>query len=292
MTADRFTYRSRKQLDTERYNACLEGAAKAGGYASVYAHSAYLDALFARNWGALVVGDYQQVFPLPLKRFLGIPYAVQPPFCQQLGLMGQPGPLSEKDAIKDIPSFLFRVRLWANSEHPLAEEGSRVNFVIPAGENRLENLDKDARKNIQKAREKGCVIRPMTNLNLGIETYRSAWGSLNQNLSEEDYERFLLACKSLQAIDRLHAIKALGPEGELLATAIFLKGYGRLHYVCAAPTPAGRAMGIMHLVIADTLEQFSDWELDLEGSSIDSVASFYKKFKPENRPFHFIKRGL
>ena len=292
MTANRFTYRTRKQLDLERYNACLEGAAKAGSFASIYAHSAYLDALCDGNWGALVAGDYQQVFPLPLKRFLGIPYAVQPPFCQQLGLMGKPGPLSEEDAIKAIPSFLFRVRLWANSEHKLAEEGSRVNLVIPAGENRLENLDKDARKNIQKARDKGCVIRPMVNLNMGIETYRQAWGELNENLSDEDYDRFLQACKNLQAIDRLHAIKAMSAEGELLATALFLKGYGRLHYVCAAPTEAGRPLGIMHLVIADTLEQFPEWELDLEGSSIDSVASFYKKFKPENRPFHFIKRGF
>ena len=47
MTANRFIYRSRKQLDLERYNACLEESAKAGGFATIYAHSNYLDALCA-----------------------------------------------------------------------------------------------------------------------------------------------------------------------------------------------------------------------------------------------------
>ena len=278
----------RRHLDVEAHNACLEEAISRGGYASVYAHSAYLDALCDGHWGALVSENYEQVFPLPLKRFLGFSYAVQPPFCQQLGLMGAPGPLTEQDAIQSIPSWLLRVRLWANGEHPSANPGTRTNLVVPVGA----EPNKDAQKNIQKAREAGCVLRPMPNLNLGIETYQKAWGSLNPGLNKADYRRFANACKALQAIDRLYAIKALSAEGELLATAIFLVGYGRLHYVCAAPTEAGRKLGIMHLVIAGAREAFPQHELDLEGSSIESVAQFYQKFNPENRPFHFVKRGF
>ncbi len=51
----------------------------------IYAYSWYLD-IVAPEWSALILDDYQAVFPLVHQKKMGFKYAYQPFFTQQLGL--------------------------------------------------------------------------------------------------------------------------------------------------------------------------------------------------------------
>lgn len=53
----------------------------------VYLLSWYLDTV-TPGWECLVNENYRMVMPLPVKYKFGIPYLVQPPFCQKTGVFG------------------------------------------------------------------------------------------------------------------------------------------------------------------------------------------------------------
>ena len=54
----------------------------------VFAQSFYLNAT-CPQWDALVIGDYESVFPLTYKTKFGFTYLPQPPFTSQLGVFGK-----------------------------------------------------------------------------------------------------------------------------------------------------------------------------------------------------------
>ena len=54
---------SHSEIDFVKYDECIENSMQG----KVYAMSWYLDAVFP-NWSVYVVGDYDVVMPVPLKR--------------------------------------------------------------------------------------------------------------------------------------------------------------------------------------------------------------------------------
>ena len=53
----------------------------------VYLLSWYLD-IISPGWEALIYEDYKYVVPLPVKTKWGIPYLIQPLYCQKIGITG------------------------------------------------------------------------------------------------------------------------------------------------------------------------------------------------------------
>jgi hypothetical protein len=77
-------YLQRPQIDPIKWN---ESVLKSR-IPQAYALFDYLDKITNNQWSALVYGDYEAVFPLPMREKFGIRYVVQPVFCQQLGGFG------------------------------------------------------------------------------------------------------------------------------------------------------------------------------------------------------------
>src|ERR1700712_3420862 len=75
-------------LDRDKYRACLHGSLYPTGYAEPF----YLDRM-AKQWSALVLGDYDAVMPLPWNRKWGFRYVYNPAFVPQLGIFS-PRPLT------------------------------------------------------------------------------------------------------------------------------------------------------------------------------------------------------
>jgi hypothetical protein len=76
----------RTELDTSRWNICIENATNG----LVYAYSYYLD-IMAPNWDALVLENkdtkgYEAVMPLTWNKKFGISYLHQPFLAAQLGI--------------------------------------------------------------------------------------------------------------------------------------------------------------------------------------------------------------
>ena len=278
----------------------------------VYGLSEYLNAVCESQWDALIYKDYEAVFPLPFKKKFGIKYLVQPVFCQQLGAFGSNVNVSTNDFLSAIPKRFLRVRLQLN---PYFDQTNEVESIqtkpagIIASSGKLTtktnmtiqlsqplDYNKDCKKNLHRLAELPIEYKiNAISIRDAIDTYRKAWGKQNPELGDEHYQLFANACsEKLSFTVTAHHQK----EGTLLGAAIFLitpeNTKRSLHYVCAGPTEAGKSIGVMHGIIDFILNRYKGENMlfDFEGSSIASVASFYKKFGANEEPFFCFNRGF
>ena len=125
-------YIKHENLDTEKWDRCIKRAVNS----LPYAFSWYLDVVCAQ-WDALVLNDYEAVFPLPYKQKLGISYLYTPFWVQQLGLFSLTCEALERsdDFVKAIPKHFRYVDLNMNNPAPIGEiKGVRLkenaNYVL------------------------------------------------------------------------------------------------------------------------------------------------------------------
>jgi len=303
-------YLERWEIDTVKWDNCVQSCQ----HSLAYALSGYLDGVcdnisdyskfsfddenqntseILGQWGGLVLNDYEAVFPLPWRQKFGLKYVFQPLFCQQLGLFGNPGSLNTEDFIRKIPKKFVKIHLQV---HPFFGKpigaSSKINFILDCPHVPEEKFNKDALKNIKKCHEAEVVYRTPPQIADVLSIYNETWGSKTKLRWFDDYEGFETACMNMEREEKLFTILAKDQESNKLGAAIFLVSKKRIHYVCAAPTEMGKKLGIMHGIIAQASVQFPNHEIDFEGSSIPSVAEFYKKFNPINEPFYIIQRNL
>ena len=77
-------YIEHKDIDFEKWDACVANSFNR----LIYGFSWYLDVV-CDDWDALVLNDYEAVFPLPKRKKWGIEYVYHPFFCQQLGVFSK-----------------------------------------------------------------------------------------------------------------------------------------------------------------------------------------------------------
>ncbi len=313
----------RKEINDNQWNACL----LKGINALVYSHTDYLDFLTDANWMGLVAGNYEAVFPLPLKKKFGFSYVVQPPFCAQLGAFGNPvlnngERIFQQDFIARIPKYLLRKRIHLNPYFPIGKDlleaigknGVKQNLVLDLSKGY--QINKDGAKNIARLDEKGIYYQTNTISPAEIiHFYKNQWGNLNPSITEEWYDKLQKLCAQFKNMDNptCEIVSAHGPNGDCLGGGIFFKTKvdrelsstkteafhyihkGFIHYVCGAanighPDSKGVMHGVLDYVLRKHLGQ--NVVFDFEGSSIESVAAFYQKFNPISEPYFFFKSGI
>ncbi len=277
------------EIDTARYNDALMNS----GAGSIFMESWVLDAL-APGWQLLVYGNYESILPVVVNHKFRVKFPVQPPFMQQFSVVGK-----ERHTVLML-NFL-RKKFYrgcinlGNTSLELTKEfrvKKRPNYVLNLNRS-LEIIEtsfsKDALKNLRKLRESGYTISSCTPV-VVIETYRKAWGNLNQGLGEVNFiamSEFLSLAVSKNKVE----LKAIySAAGDLLAAGAFLIGQNKLHYILGGPTELGKLEGATHALIYQIIKQFAgtDMVLDFEGSAIPGVAYFYQKFGAVSEPFYQI----
>ena len=278
----------------------------------VYGMFEYLNAVCNSQWDALIYKDYEAVFPLPFKNKFGIKYLVQPVFCQQLGAFGSNANVSTHNFLSAIPKRFLRVRLQLN---PYFDQKNEVGSILTkpwgkgASSGKLKtktnmtiqlsqplDYNKDCKKNLHRLAELRIEYKiNAISIRDAIDTYRKAWGRQNPEIGDDHYQLFANACSEKLSFTVTAHHRT---EGTLLGAAIFLitpeKANRSIHYVCAGPTEPGKSIGVMHGIIDFVLERYQGGNMlfDFEGSSIASVASFYKKFGANEEPFFCFNRGF
>ena len=87
------------EVDTNKWDKCVKRSINS----TPYAFSWYLD-IVVSNWNALILNDYEAVFPLPTRKKWGIQYAFTPFWVQQLGLISQ-----TKEGLDRIDDFITAI---------------------------------------------------------------------------------------------------------------------------------------------------------------------------------------
>lgn len=269
------------EIDRVRWDRCISAACNH----SPYALSDYLDAL-TPGWEALILGDYEFVMPLPVRKKYGIRYLYQPFLIPYLGIFGPS--LSEACCEPFLLSIPKNIR-WVDIILNPSCTSHLTALALKPRTNYFLSLEKDYStirshyrqnhlRNISRAEKAGCVIdRNITPEEIFelAETYlgpRGHFKTVHKTAFLELMNRWLIEKRACTYGVRLN--------GKLMASAIFLLYKERAYYLLVGNHPDGKTLGASHALIDGFIKDHAGkkWILDFEGSDIPSLAFFYEGF--------------
>jgi len=271
----------RDAIDPDRWESCLATASNSSPYARID----YLDAL-CPGWEALIMGAYEYIMPLPVKRKYGICYLYQPFLVPHLGVYGKnPDAATIASFLNYIPSNIRWIDITLNpgsipssESHPVQR---RINFALTLNQS-YESLFAGYRsnhvRNIQRAVKAGCVVDkqvPPHEIFRLAETYLGPRGHF-----PAQHRDAFLRLSDKWADEGKACTYGIRMGGQLLSAALFLFYTNRAYYLLVGNHPNGKTVGASHALIDAFIKDNSGKELvlDFEGSDVPSLAFFYEGF--------------
>lgn len=289
------TYIKRKNLDTGKYDACIEGAINS----QIYAFSWYLDCV-ADDWDVLVLGDYEVVMPVPFLRFkrhLFIKKIYQPDFCQQLGVFSKEM-LSQKVFSLFLNKFIslqpksYQFNSF-DSTHFLKETKGfldKVNYELSLSasyDSISANYSKNLKRNIKKAEK--------TPLRIGSDFSKDTFirfkkDNFNYRAKRELFEKMNKLIGILQERN-IGNIYAVFDAEKPIAACLVLHHKNKLITLFSATNSIGKKYAAFHFLVNRIIENnvSSNIVLDFEGSMIPGVARFNKSFGAEKKVYKSLR---
>lgn len=277
-------YLSNEEINAKKWDACVEDSVNK----RIYAYSWYLDNV-APEWGALVMDDYQAIFPIITRKKLGITYAYQPPFTQQLGLFTPlllTGDLVQSFLQKLIelhPLIQMNLNIHNKIAHEVAYINRNINHELDMIEPHTDlkrKYSKNLKRNIKKAQKAELTIFKNLKPEIIIELFKNNKGKELKAFNAEDY--LILSRLVYKAIKkgRAEIWGAFNTKNQLCAGAIFLKEERRRIFLFSATNTEAKTNGAMPYLIDSYIESYSGTRtiLDFEGSNDTNLARFYKSF--------------
>lgn len=276
-----------KEIDYAKWDECINQSPQQ----FIFIYSWYLDAA-CPGWNALVMNDYEAVFPLALSSKLGIKYLYQPFFTRHFGVFAKNNldRNLEYEFYSSIPKEFqywdFCLHTYHTSAPPNVEIKQRIYQQLDL--NRLydelrKQYSENSIRNIRRAEKNKLTIDKNFKSSLLIRHFKQAQGE-KLSFTEKEYaslKKIMNACDE-NAITYCQA--ALDGNNEALAGAYFMEINKRIVYLKGFSTEDGKKRGAMHLLFDSFIQSQSNQNkfLDFGGSSVGSVARFYKNFGAED----------
>ena len=285
-----------ENLDAEKWDQCIKGAVNS----LPYAFSWYLDVVCS-HWDALVLNDYEAVFPLPFKQKLGISYLYTPFWVQQLGLFSRTCEAleSSNDFINAIPTHFRYVDLNMNNPAPIGEiKGvhlkENVNYILDLSkdyESLYSGYSTNNKRNIKKALKQGLTLFKNDSPKELIRMFRSNRGKDLGHLKGEQYQSLELLMHAALHRHCGQLWMAYGEGNRALSGMFLLFAAKRVILLFTGNTIEGKEKGAMSFLINSFIKEAANTGLafDFEGSNDADLARFYKGFGAENHSYQNLE---
>ncbi len=289
------TYLTYKEIDKQKWDHCILHSLNS----LIYAQSFYLDTM-AGKWDALVLNDYEAVMPLTYKRKWGIRYLYQPAFIQQSGIFftKKLAPELQRSFI-ELATQKFRfIETTLNFANTIAGTSLKIternNYILNLDkpyEELYDNYDPAFTKSLRRIKKFDMLYNSSVNYHKTVELYKYLYGSRLPFFPGKSYANFELICKKLFSEGAVIIRHARSTDNELLASVILLRDEKRLYNIISCITTKGKKHEANYFLYDRIINEFANTPLlfDFEGSDVEGIAAFYRKFNPENQPYPFIK---
>jgi len=277
-------YLENEHIDKKKWDECIYHSVNA----RIYAYSWYLTVV-APDWSALILDDYQAVFPIITGNKMGVKYIYQPVFTQQLGLF-TPLLLTEELLDKfliELKSIAPLIQMNLNSHNKIKKgvieiqkkANHELDLISPYGILK-KNYSKNTKRNIKKAEKAELTIFKNLKPETIIELFRSNKGKAVQNLGDADYNKLNHLLYKAIGMNMAEIWGVFTKENSLCAGAVFIKDYRRFIFLFSATNQEAKEYGAMPFLIDSFIEAYAETKtiLDFEGSNDPNLARFYKSF--------------
>lgn len=279
-------------VDENRWNAVVAMDSNRLLYGTTW----YLD-LVAPNWEALILGDYEAVWPFAVGKKLGVGYAFRPYGVQQLGVYAS-RPLQPSDweaLFAAWPAGLRYADVFLNeTNHPHFPKGwtmepwpNRVLDLNQSYERIYQGYSTQLKRNLKKAEQSNHVLfehdSPEVLLTLFAQNRGKevkGWGEAEKSKMRQIM--YVMLHKRRGTIWTVH-----DERNSPVAGAFFVESHGRLILLFSATTAWARETGAMTWMLNELIIMKSGtttW-LDFEGSMDKGLDRFYGSFGAEKRSY-------
>ncbi len=274
-------YIQHTDIDTEKWNHCIESAANTRFYANDF----HLDRA-AIVWDALVWGDYEFVMPLPVRKKYGIKYLYQPLFCQQLGIFPEPNISKAQLFYKTLFNEFKYAEVHLNATNPPVDKMEGVSFLPRKNHLLLLNTNytsitsdykTNTKRNIAKANKNNLNLIAGIRLEEYLEFKKK---QLASKISDTDFNNLksIIAFGQYKGFGEIYGVYDDG--NNLRAAVYFCRWKDRVIYLNAASDEKGKELGAMYFLVDQFIKKYAGKNiiLDFEGSMIPGIARFYEGF--------------
>jgi len=285
-----------KNINRKKWDACIAKSVDA----CVFVYSWYLDAV-CENWSALVLNDYEAVFPMAERSKYRIAYLYQPFFTRYFGVYSK-HKITEKlvsEFLQAIPEKYKLLEFCLHEQNGLHAKGfetkERKYQLLDIG-NKYETIQKhysdNAKRNIKKALKAGLTIRPDLLPEKVVGLFRETKGNELEVFGAEDYKKLIRLMNACMHNDKGQSI-AVYDGDTLCAAGFFMFSDNRFVFLKSGVSEEGKAKGAMHLLFDYFIRENAGrhYMLDFGGSSVESVARFYKNFGAKDCVYLQVKKS-
>lgn len=301
---------NRKLLDTAAWDTFVARSPQG----SLYANSWYMDALIP-GWQALVVckGDaWQAVMPLGIRRKYGISYALQPSFCQYLGVLFAPfeGKIHKithrkREVLQALLGAMPReLRYWSYHFSPsfdyfLPFSHERCS-ITPRVNHRLDldrplqqieaNFSSSITNHLKKAQLHGLTCRESHD----IRSLAAQMRRLGFIRTEAEQAAFMRLWQAAVLRRQVFLLEVADAAGRIHCQGLFLTSEGKAVFIASALNPLWKNQGANSLLICHAIRHCKALgirELDFKGSMLTGVEPFILGFHPLPEVYFSITRN-
>ncbi len=247
----------------------------------VFAQSYYLNST-CPNWEALIIGDYESVFPLTQNTKFGISYLSQPPFTPQLGVYGKINTQIEETFFNYLSSHykFIDIELNASNTFSTKEHSKKTTYFIDYKNGY--QLNQNTKRNITKAVELNLTFERIIDSDI-IElskSYLNPFLSKTLNLSQATIQKFEILLKEAILNHALYSFKVVDRNNNVKAIAHFISNGKHTVYLKGTNFDKSENTGSMHYLTYSAIQFFETRSryFDFGGGSKESLATFYKGF--------------
>lgn len=280
-------YITHPYINKKKYDLCIN-LDQSG---LIYGYSWYLDVV-CESWDALVMDDYDAVWPLPVRYKYGQKYFFRPTAVQQLGIFTKK-PLAEKQwqaFAEKLMEHCALADVYLNEGQnlpavPKAKVAGQTNYLLSLNRSYQEiykNYSNNLRRNIRKGEKSEWQLFEHDSPEVLIKLFAENRGS-SVKLPRRFYQdmkqiMFTLIHKGLGEVWTVY-----GGPNEVCAGAFWLKHKGRATFLFSGVNSWGKTYNAMPYLINEYIiyncEKIKT--LDFEGSNQEGLGRFYRSFGSE-----------
>lgn len=258
----------------------------------VFAQSYYLNAT-CPNWDALVIGNYESIFPITSKSKFGFIYLPQPPFTSQLGAYGKVNLQVEQKFYNYILENFKLIDLELNVSNRLQSE-----FISPKNTYTLSYSDgykfnQNTKRNITKAIDNQLFVEFVESediLKLS-QTYLNPFLVTEVGLAQQTVKLLDDLLISADKAKQLYTFKVIDKSKNIKALCHFICNGKHALYLKGTNFDKADNSGSMHLLMKHAIEFFADKAVffDFGGGSKQGLANFYMGFGGQAMTYSFLQ---
>jgi hypothetical protein len=285
-------YIKRQDLDVVKYDKCIDASLQS----RIYAFSWYLD-IVADNWGVLVLGNYQAVMPVPIRKKYGIKYVYPPFWLLQLGVFSS----DINQDIKPFLTFLFdkfkSVELRLNTKNLKFESRYLISkqmqyFALDNSYSSVfESYRKDRRKDLKKASNQNLTEKWNDNPEKLITLFKNNVGKRTPYIVDKDYVNLLKLINECIKNRVGEVLSIYDAKNNLVASGFFLKNNGEVTILVSSTDFKNRKNGANTYLIDRAIYKYQkNFEVfNFGGSSMLTIANYFLSFGGFSADYQQIK---